>query len=351
MSASMVTPVAGLRAAPPLTVTRPAAISSEACSRERAAPRRTSSASSRSRRGGTGQPWPGSPAGASPAVASSAGLVERATQRVVRGLEDRDVLVHRQRPRGPRARRRTASTAGWPVPSATSAPGRGLVGPVSAARPRRRVSAGLDARPARPWRSRYPRPAPGTRSPAVSAGSPCASRCAQAAAATTRHQSPGSPSPSTCSAPPSTRAVQPPADALVAVHLGGLRAPRPGPPRSAATYVGRCRGVAAARSLEPGHPGQHQQAVPAGVDGRPRCRCRAGRRPPAGGRRRPGAGSPRTAAARACPRPPAPARRTPRPARTSAPLPGPDARRPSGSSGRCWTRPTAARRARGSPRR
>jgi NAD(P) transhydrogenase len=52
IATSVVTPVAGFVATTPLTVTRRSATSSLACSRERARPRRTSSASSRSRRGG-----------------------------------------------------------------------------------------------------------------------------------------------------------------------------------------------------------------------------------------------------------------------------------------------------------
>ena len=90
IATSVVTPVAGLVAAAPDTVTRPAAISSLACSRERARPRRTSSWSSRRRRGGT----VGSGA---LAVAGRVGLgVEGAAQLVVRALEH----LRRARPPG-----------------------------------------------------------------------------------------------------------------------------------------------------------------------------------------------------------------------------------------------------------
>src|SRR6476620_6105255 len=51
IATSVVTPVAGLWATAPATLTRPWWIRSAACSRERASRRRTSSASSRRRRG------------------------------------------------------------------------------------------------------------------------------------------------------------------------------------------------------------------------------------------------------------------------------------------------------------
>ena len=80
----MVTPVAGLVATALFTLTRPAAISSLACSRERASPRRTSSASSLSRRGGTAQPRQG--------LDRLAGSAEHLAQRLVGPFEDGHVL-------------------------------------------------------------------------------------------------------------------------------------------------------------------------------------------------------------------------------------------------------------------
>ncbi len=83
MATSVVTPVAGLVAGAPDTLTRPAAISSLACSRDRASRRRTSSASRRCRRGGT-------------AAGSGAGrAVERLPQPFVSLLEDGRVLLDR----------------------------------------------------------------------------------------------------------------------------------------------------------------------------------------------------------------------------------------------------------------
>src|SRR5689334_19753066 len=87
MATSVVTPVAGLVASPPATFTRPWAISSLACSRERARPRRTSSASRRRRRGGT--------SGGLGRLCRFTRVVERAPQLGVRGLEDADVLLER----------------------------------------------------------------------------------------------------------------------------------------------------------------------------------------------------------------------------------------------------------------
>src|SRR4029453_10947533 len=91
MARSVVTPVAGLVATAPETFTRWAAMSSLACSRERARPRRTSSASSRRRRGGTaGSGGPGLLVGR-----GRGGLmtVEGAPQQLVRCLEHADVLL------------------------------------------------------------------------------------------------------------------------------------------------------------------------------------------------------------------------------------------------------------------
>src|SRR5262249_25736942 len=67
---------AALRATVPRTSTRPASISSTACSRERASPRRTSSASSRVRRAIS---WP------STLVDARKGLLQRALGRLVPG--------------------------------------------------------------------------------------------------------------------------------------------------------------------------------------------------------------------------------------------------------------------------
>src|SRR6476469_4558994 len=89
MATSVVTPVAGFVAGAPDTVTRPAATSSLACSRERASPRRTSSWSSRSRRGGT--------AGSGALLLARLRLgVEGAPELLVRPLEHRDVARHRR---------------------------------------------------------------------------------------------------------------------------------------------------------------------------------------------------------------------------------------------------------------
>src|SRR3954471_3062300 len=88
MATSVVTPVAGLVARAPETLTRRSSISSLACSRERARPRRTSSASSRRRRGGTG--------GSGRVGRSAPGrrlLARGPPQQVVGRLEDADVLL------------------------------------------------------------------------------------------------------------------------------------------------------------------------------------------------------------------------------------------------------------------
>ena len=89
------------------------------------------------------------------------------------------------------------------------------------------------------------------------------SRWRQAATATTRHQSSGGPRPD-ASAPSSTGRSSRPADA---VALDRARpAPRPARPRSAREYVGRWSSGRRDQLLEPGHAGQHQQAVPAHRD-------------------------------------------------------------------------------------
>src|SRR5690242_12918346 len=87
MATSVVTPVAGFVATAPDTVTRPAPISSLACSRERARRRRTSSASRRRRRGGTCRPRSGRLVGLA---------VEGPPQPLVGTLEDGDLLLDRQ---------------------------------------------------------------------------------------------------------------------------------------------------------------------------------------------------------------------------------------------------------------
>src|SRR4051812_23963328 len=95
MATSVVTPVAGFDAVAPETVTRPADTSSAACSRDRASTRRTSSASKRSRRGGTtGAPGSGV-AGVVVRLLRVAGIVERAAKLDLGALEDADVLLDR----------------------------------------------------------------------------------------------------------------------------------------------------------------------------------------------------------------------------------------------------------------
>ena len=100
----------------------------------------------------------------------------------------------------------------------------------------------------------------------VSTGCPVSSRWRHAATATTRHQSPADPSPSTTSRPSSTEA-RPAAQRDTSLgHLGrrpGARRARRGP---VPTYVGRCVLRRPDQLLEPGDTGQHQQAVPAHRD-------------------------------------------------------------------------------------
>ena len=139
------------------TLTRPAAISSLACSRERASPRRTSSASSRRRRGGI--------------AASARRGVERAAEPLVGLLEHRDVLGDRpllqgrrgrpapRRPRPPRrasaCRRAPSAVVLLRVVGCCSVHARTLPG-------------GTDAG------------ASGTDTPSTDGGSPDSSRCAHA---------------------------------------------------------------------------------------------------------------------------------------------------------------------------
>ena len=151
----------------------------------------------------------------------------------------------------------------------------------------------------------------GAVSASVSAGRPCSSRWRHAAAATTRHQSPGSPSPSTSSRPSSHPGPPAAQHGLVGVRRRGRRAAR-------AARRGPARGTSAAprAARRPARPARSRRSAPAGSRsrrcGRPRCRCPAGRPPSAGARRPPGGRSRRAAVAAACP---------PRPGSTSAKRP------------------------------
>ena len=307
-------PVAGLVATAPSTLTRPAAISSLACSRERARPRRTSSASSRRRRGGTSQP-----------CAVAADRRRPAAGAATRGrLEDRHVLVHRQ---VRRALRRT----GQHLVDGGASIRRLLVG-----RGRRLLRRGL-AGP----RSRQ----------AGRSGS---------------HRTVARRPPATDSADQSARTV--PAALAPACRPVVDRPSRPAAEHDArpaagagcgsrqATEVGRDvrrahSGLGRDQLAEAGDPGHHQQAVPAHRDAHLRCRCRAGHRPRADARRRPGRGSPRTAAAAACRRPAARARRTARPGRPGRRCPGPIPLAVGTVMSVLLDHPRQARRGPGSPRR
>ena len=189
-------------------------------------------------------------AGGSP-VGRLAAAVERAPQRVVRALEHRDVLVHRQvleRLERRQDRVDRGVTGRSASPASGSRTGR---------RAGRSSSSGVSRgspRPARPWRSRYPAARVGTRSPRCRPGRPARRGASQARPATTRHQSPGlAVAVDLQRVRPSTWAVQPPSRRTRAVHRRGPGGPRPGPPgRRRGTSA--ARGVAAASSSSPVTP-------------------------------------------------------------------------------------------------
>ena len=237
----MVTPVAGLVATALLTLTRPAAISSLACSRERARPRRTSSASSLRRRGGTAQPWAawtGSPAPLSTCRSDSWACSKTATC-----SDDREVVEPAQGGDDGVDRRRHRCVSG------SVCVGRGLVA---------LAEAGVDE--ARSWPTRYSGRLRRRRSRQAV---PCrrdGARRRRPRPATSRRPTrrPSTREPAVLDRGASSRRGVTPSSVTSGAGCGSARAPRSG-----ATYVGRSVLRRAHQLLEPGDAGQHEQAVPA----------------------------------------------------------------------------------------
>ena len=261
--------VAGLAASMPSMLTRPAPISSAACWRDRARPRRTSSASTRARRVTRLSP-------SRPIPAPAPG--DRAPP-----------------PDAPRRRRGRDSVGSVLLAQQVDDLGADLVGIGSHVG----VHASRSAADASDQRSRACR---AVSSPAeIASGRPSmsAAQTAAAIARTTDSSSPvSSPVQRTATVAASTSTCQPGVrpDALC-VGVGGERA------QILREVVGPLRRDRPDRVLGGVHPAQHHQAGQLSRRSRRRCRCRGGHRPPEGCENRRGTWHLPSAPVPACPQP------------------------------------------------